>query len=230
MKKIAIIGHKGFLGSRIHKAIPEAVGIGRGELNKILDNKFDWIINCAMKYRGTDEEIITDNMLPFLKCITALTLHNSKIIQFGTIMEGREFDLYTMCKAVTHEYVYAGEECRNDLIYYIPLGDVYDPEDTSRGKYIDKVINGEKKIIENSCDYNKSMSACYPTDYQDIIKYVIKLMQNKPCSRDELYCKAFIADGCSRGQRWYGGYVNSEMKLLFQKFMRLVKKEKKNEF
>ena len=222
--KIAIIRHKGFLGSRLMKAIPETVGIGRGELDKLNDT-WDWVINCAMTYKGTDEQIVTDNILPFIKAYQS----GAQVIQFGSIMEEVEQDTYTICKTM----IGAMDDSR--LCHFV-LGDVYDQEDTSRGNFIDRVLTDKNMKICDSKN-EKVLENChvvYPHDVNDIISGVLTAVMNDtkhgPLHRAFMFGKVFIennSDNKCRGHKWGDKYnCSHEASLRFL----ISKKEKKNEF
>lgn len=182
--KIAIIGHKGFLGSRLMKAIPGAVGIGRGELDKLNDD-WDWVINCATTYKSlNDTKIIRDNLEPAYEVMySCLGGKINKIIHFSTIMQGYENDIYTRSKMASHKLL----TLCGSALHNILLGDVYDPDDTSRRKFIDSFLSGERKLELG--DY-ESKCYLYPISYKTIVKFVRMIVDG------ELTFRSYFLYGC----------------------------------
>ena len=216
MKKIFLTGVSGFVGKSIFKKLskkydiyaPERKDLDLLNLNQlkvlISDQKFDWIINCAVKggrrtKKDTSEDFFNniaslDNLLNFVNS-------DCKLITFSS---GAEFhkqnDFYGLSKKICSSIIKDKQNIKNLRIYNIfgELGMkdsfVYSTIEKALKKedvviwediefdiyYIQDLINLIELLIENNTKEYQEIDCVYPIKYKlsDIATLIKKLCKS----------------------------------------------------
>jgi len=216
MKKIFLTGASGFVGKSIFKKLskkydiyaPERKDLDLLNLNQlkvlISDQKFDWIINCAVKGgRRTKKDTSEDFFNNIVSLDNLLNFVNSdcKLITFSS---GAEFhkqnDFYGLSKKICSSIIKDKQNIKNLRIYNIfgELGmkdsfvystiekalkeeDVVIWEDIEFDiYYIQDLINLIELLIENNTKEYQEIDCVYPIKYKlsDIATLIKKLCKS----------------------------------------------------
>lgn len=216
MKKIFLTGVSGFVGKSIFKKLskkydiyaPERKDLDLLNLNQlkvlISDQKFDWIINCAVKGgRRTKKDTSEDFFNNIVSLDNLLNFVNSdcKLITFSS---GAEFhkqnDFYGLSKKICSSIIKDKQNIKNLRIYNIfgELGmkdsfvystiekalkeeDVVIWEDIEFDiYYIQDLINLIELLIENNTKEYQEIDCVYPIKYKlsDIANLIKKLCKS----------------------------------------------------
>lgn len=195
MKKIFLTGVSGFVGKSIFKKLskkydiyaPERKDLDLLNLNQlkglILDQKFDWIINCAVKggrrtKKDTSEDFFNniaslDNLLNFVNS-------DCKLITFSS---GAEFhkqnDFYGLSKKICSSIIKDKQNIKNLRIYNI-FGEL-GMKDSFVYSTIEKVLKKEDVVIWEDIEFD--------TYYiQDLINLIELLIENNTKEYQEIDC------------------------------------------
>ena len=216
MKKIFLTGVSGFVGKSIFKKLskkydiyaPERKDLDLLNLNQlkvlISDQKFDWIINCAVKGgRRTKKDTSEDFFNNIVSLDNLLNFVNSdcKLITFSS---GAEFhkqnDFYGLSKKICSSIIKDKQNIKNLRIYNIfgELGMkdsfVYSTIEKALKKedvviwediefdiyYIQDLINLIELLIENNTKEYQEIDCVYPIKYKlsDIATLIKKLCKS----------------------------------------------------
>lgn len=195
MKKIFLTGVSGFVGKSIFKKLskkydiyaPERKDLDLLNLNQlkvlISDQKFDWIINCAVKggrrtKKDTSEDFFNniaslDNLLNFVNS-------DCKLITFSS---GAEFhkqnDFYGLSKKICSSIIKDKQNIKNLRIYNI-FGEL-GMKDSFVYSTIEKVLKKEDVVIWEDIEFD--------TYYiQDLINLIELLIENNTKEYQEIDC------------------------------------------
>ena len=195
MKKIFLTGVSGFVGKSIFKKLskkydiyaPERKDLDLLNLNQlkglISDQKFDWIINCAVKggrrtKKDTSEDFFNniaslDNLLNFVNS-------DCKLITFSS---GAEFhkqnDFYGLSKKICSSIIKDKQNIKNLRIYNI-FGEL-GMKDSFVYSTIEKVLKKEDVMIWEDIEFD--------TYYiQDLINLIELLIENNTKEYQEIDC------------------------------------------
>jgi len=195
MKKIFLTGVSGFVGKSIFKKLskkydiyaPERKDLDLLNLNQlkglISDQKFEWIINCAVKgdrrtKKDTSEDFFNniaslDNLLNFVNS-------DCKLITFSS---GAEFhkqnDFYGLSKKICSSIIKDKQNIKNLRIYNI-FGEL-GMKDSFVYSTIEKVLKKEDVVIWEDIEFD--------TYYiQDLINLIELLIENNTKEYQEIDC------------------------------------------
>jgi nucleoside-diphosphate-sugar epimerase len=166
---ILLIGGKGFIGSRLISSLvsannkvivasrnpgPNQLKVVSGEALEIAPNEFDLVINAAGKYgvKQTEDEInltFEANVGVCTSISRSVSLISKGVINLGSYFEVLPMEspnrniYYTKSKVIGNDILQSA--CDSSKKYYsrIILFDNYN-EDLSRGKILDKIIQGAR--------------------------------------------------------------------------------------
>ena len=195
MKKIFLTGVSGFVGKSIFKKLskkydiyaPERKDLDLLNLNQlkvlISDQKFDWIINCAVKggrrtKKDTSEDFFNniaslDNLLNFVNS-------DCKLITFSS---GAEFhkqnDFYGLSKKICSSIIKDKQNIKNLRIYniFVELG----MKDSFVYSTIEKALKKEDVVIWEDIEFDIYY-------IQDLINLIELLIENNTKEYQEIDC------------------------------------------
>jgi nucleoside-diphosphate-sugar epimerase len=195
MKKIFLTGVSGFVGKSIFKKLskkydiyaPERKDLDLLNLNQlkglISDQKFDWIINCAVKggrrtKKDTSEDFFNniaslDNLLNFVNS-------DCKLITFSS---GAEFhkqnDFYGLSKMICSSIIKVKQNIKNLRIYNI-FGEL-GMKDSFVYSTIEKALKEEDVVIWEDIEFDIYY-------IQDLINLIELLIENNTKEYQEIDC------------------------------------------
>ena len=195
MKKIFLTGVSGFVGKSIFKKLskkydiyaPERKDLDLLNLNQlkvlISDQKFDWIINCAVKGgRRTKKDTSEDFFNNIVSLDNLLNFVNSdcKLITFSS---GAEFhkqnDFYGLSKKICSSIIKDKQNIKNLRIYNI-FGEL-GMKDSFVYSTIEKALKKEDVVIWEDIEFD--------TYYiQDLINLIELLIENNTKEYQEIDC------------------------------------------